>query len=155
MPGIPYPLINGNRFDFSSVELRLGNPSTLFVGGVKEVTYSDSLEPGELRGNHAQLIGRTRGQYSAEASLTMFKQEFQQLVALLGAGYMEVSFDTVVSFSEQGSAVITDVLSGCRIKKAEDSGSEGGDPLTVKVDLHVMALIRNGVPPLNPLRMLR
>lgn len=154
MPGIQYPLINGNRFDFSSVEVVID--SVLF-GGVKEVTYSDSLEPGELRGNRAQLIGRTRGKYGAEGSLTLFKSEFQQMIALLGGqgiGYMEASFTVVVAHSEPGSDVVTDTLIGCRIKKAEDQKQEGGEPLTVKCDLHIMRIDRNGVTPLHPKQML-
>lgn len=154
MPGIQYPLINGNRFDFSSVEVVA--ESVLF-GGVKEITYTDSLEPGELRGNRSQLIGRTRGKYAVEASLTMFKSEFQQLITLLGSkgvGYMEVAFTVVVSHSEPGNDVVTDTLLGCRIKKAEDQKQEGGEPLTVKAELHVMRLDRNGVTPLHPKQML-
>lgn len=154
MAVIAYPTINGVRYDFSSVEINIDG--TLF-NGVKEITYKQSLEPGELRGTRAQLIGRTRGKYSAEATLTMFKTEYQQLVAALsakGLGYMETAFDIVVNHSEAAEGVVTDLIVGCRIKDDEDSGSEGSDPLVVKVSLHVMRINRNGANPLSPKQML-
>lgn len=147
-----YPLINGNRFDFSSVEFNLQN--VLFAGGVKEMNYKHKLEPGKVYSNHAQPIGRTRGQYTPEAGFTMYKSEYQQLVALLGPGYMEVSFPITVMYAEPGSDVVSDVLMGCRIMSDEDTGGEGGDPLAVAVELDFMYLIRNGVSPINPARFL-
>ncbi len=150
---ILYPLINGVRFDFSSVELNFDG--TRF-SGVKEISYKDGLEPGEVRGNRAQLIGRTRGTYSAEGSLTLFKSEFQQLIsqiAIKGVGWAEASFDAVIIYSEASSPLIKDVLLGCRLKTAEDSGGEGGEPLVTKCDLHILAIKRNGVLPMDPTKM--
>jgi len=152
---ILYPLINGTRYDFSSVEITI---EAVLFNGVKEISYSDGLEPGELRGNHAQLIGRTRGKYSAEGSITFFKEEFQQFIAALafkGLGSMEASWNASVVYSEIGGAPLMDQLFGCRIKKAEDSGSEGGDALAVKCDLHIMQVIRNHILPMKASKYFR
>ncbi len=142
-----YPLINGNRFDFSSVEFIIGTKR--YAGGVKEVSYDHALTPGELRGNHAPLIGRTRGKYEANGSMTVFKSEYQQIITDLGPGYLEKAFDLQMLYSEPGSPVIQDVLRGCRIKKDADTGSEGGEASEVKVELHPMMLFRNGLAPLS------
>lgn len=148
-PAILYPLINGVRYDWSSVDIKIDG---LIYGGVKEISYSNSLEPGKLRGNKAQFIGRTRGEYSAEASITLYRLEYHALIEALWAkgGYMEVSFNIFASYSEAPPApVITDHLLGCRIKKDDFSGSEGGDPQAVKLDLDLMMMLPNGREPIS------
>lgn len=156
---IAYPLINGNRYDFSSVEL---NVAGALFNGVKEITYSQTLEPGIVRGNRAQVIGRTRGPLDAEGNLTLYKLEFQSLIAALqvlgaptGAGFMEVPFDVVVNYAEVGQPVITDTLRGCRIKKYEDTGAEGGEAIATSVDLHIMLILSGGLPPIAGKQLLR
>ncbi len=141
-----YPLVNGNRHDYSSVEINVN--SRIFTG-VSEVSYSDALEPGKIRGTSAMKNGRTRGEYDPDGSITLYKSEFQELIAALGAGYMEVSFPIVVHYQEPGSPIITDRLIGCRIKKAEDSHKEGSEALVVKCDLDIMGVVRNGVTPVR------
>ena len=150
-----YPLINGHRYDFSSIEFKYKTKTgpvnrTL---GVKSVDYSDSLEPGKVRGNHAQKLGRTRGEYDAEASVELYKTEFDEMLAILGPGYMEQYFDIPVTYAESGSPTTTDTIVGCRIKKVSNAHSEGGEPLTVKIDLDPSHILRNGLHGLiNPLK---
>lgn len=147
-----YPIINGHRYSWASVEIKIGG--TRFVG-IKEVSYSQELEPGEVRGAHPQLIGRTRGTLKPEASLTLFEEEWNTLLETLGDGYYEKSFDVVVSYSESDpllgviAGTITDTIRGCRIKKVEKSRSEGNDGLEVKLDLSVLWIEFNGKQPLR------
>ncbi len=151
MPPIGNPLINGNRYDFSSIKAMLGGLSYL---GFKSINYSHSLEPGEVYGTHAQKMGRTRGQYKPEASFEMYKEEYALLLTGLGPGYMERSFDIVVNYEEWDGLtqrVITDNIIGFRIKKAENAHSSGNEPLTVKVEGSVMYVIENGLAPINNL----
>ena len=79
---ISYPLINGVRYDFSSVELNFNG--LIQRAGIKALSYKHSLTPGELRGNRPQLVGRTRGKYEASASFEMFKLEYQSFIAAIG-----------------------------------------------------------------------
>jgi hypothetical protein len=154
---ISYPLINGARFDFSSVEISVGG--RLF-NGVKSLKYSQTLEPGLVRGNRSQVLGRTRGPLDSEGSIELYRLEFQDLIATLamlrpGVGYMEAPFDITATYSEIGSSVVTDRLQGCRIKKHENSGQEGGDALTVACDLHIMMVLPGGVAPIGGKQLLR
>lgn len=143
----PIPLINGVHFDYSSIRIS-------FDGGepeihVLEISYKDSLEPGEVRGTSARVTGRTRGQYKPEASFTMTKAAWAEFCTYLGLGYMEKVFEVFVNYAELGLPVIPDIISGCRIKAIDESYSDGNaDPLKVKVDLHVMHIVRNGNVPL-------
>ena len=146
MAPLTFPLINGNTFDFSSIELDAEGRK---YNGFKSIEYDHSLEPGEARGNRAQVVGTTRGQYSAAASAEMYKSDYAQLIAQLGNGYMTKRFPITVSYAEAGQPIITDRLFQVRIKKAANSHSEGGDPLTVKLDLHVMRISENGLDPVD------
>ena len=145
-----YPLINGLRFDYSSVEI---NANGSVLRGVKEISYSHKLEPGLVRGTSAQIQGRTRGQYEPEGSMTLYKQEALELIQALGGGYMEKSFDLVVHFSDFGQPLITDRVLGCRIKSEEDSHQEGSDALVTKFDLSVIAVIKGGIDPISNLSL--
>jgi hypothetical protein len=151
MPPIGNPLINGNRYDFSSIKAMVKGLTYL---GFKSINYSHSLEPGEVYGTHAQKMGRTRGQYKPEASFEMYKEEYALLLTGLGPGYMERSFDIVVNYEEWDGLtqrVVTDNIIGFRIKKAENAHSSGNEPLTVKVEGSVMYVLENGLAPLNNL----
>jgi hypothetical protein len=161
MPPILYPLVNGLRYDYSSVDILLG---VLRFSGIKSITYKHSLEPGELRGSRAQLVGRTRGKYSAEGSVELYRLEYEALIsqlALLGLplsmGYLEVAFDIQVAHQVTlvDPAPIVDKLIGCRIKSADRTNTEGEEPLTVKCDLHIMYIQEGGKDPLGIGQMLK
>lgn len=149
MADISYPLVNGVRYEWSSAEIKLNGLTFL---GIKEVAYNHKLEPSKVYGVHPQPIGRTRGVYSAEGSVTMYLSEANQLIESLGDGYMEQNFDMVVTYAEIDQDSITDEIIGCRIKSDDSSLSQGADALVKKFDLDVMFLIRNGRQALiNPL----
>ena len=139
-----YPNINGVSYDWSSVRISLG---ALITPALKGIDYSQSLDPGEGRGNSSAWIKRTRGQLKADASFEIYVSEFQDFLDILGEGYMERNFDVTVSYQEGTERVLTDKLIGCRIKKHADSPKEGSDPPTVKVDLHLHHIEKNGRKP--------
>ena len=140
-----YPLINGLRYSWASVAIKLDSANQL---GIKEISYSHSVDRGEVRGVGPQVIGHTRGEYKAEGSITFLKEEYDAFVAKNGDGYMEKVFDISVSYAEIGNATVTDQLVGCRLSKAEKSPSAGTDALEVSCDLTILYLIENGKKPL-------
>ena len=141
-----FPLINGNRYSWSSIEIRVGGK---LYRGIKEIAYSVSLEPGDVRGTLAQRGGRTRGDYKPEGSMTMFLQEYNEFITDLGPGFMEREFDVVAQYSDRNQPVVTDKLVSCRIKKADKSHSQGPDALIVKLDLDIMFIVENGISPID------
>jgi hypothetical protein len=139
--------INGLVYDYSSVTIVINK---IPFQGVTEISYSDTLEPGVLRGTSAYMRGRTRGMYESESSFTMSKEDFEplkQALASLGfGGFMETPFLISVSYAEQNSPIITDTIEGCRIKHQENSHSAGNsDGLVTKVDLSVFRIGWNGL----------
>jgi hypothetical protein len=143
---IDYPAVNGNRFSWASVEIIL--PKGKRFRGIKAISAKDTLEPGEIRGTAAQLLGRTRGDYKAESSIEMWKREADEFIAALGNGFMEYEFDIPVSFSDRNQPVSTIKVLGCRIKGKDESYSMSTEGLAVKFDLSVMGIITNGYRPL-------
>lgn len=136
-----YPLINGRRYSFASIDFRMKG---IAVVGVKEITYSDKLEPAKVKGTKAQPLGRTLGDYEPEASVTMYREEFDELVAQLGDGYGGIAFDLVCHYADEGAPTSTDEVRGCRIKSVENQHSQGTDGLEVKLELDCMYILRNG-----------
>lgn len=145
-----YPLINGTRYDFSSIEIVAGNRT---ITGAKAISYKNGLKPGVVRGTSAQKNGRTRGQYEPEASLTLYKQEADELIEALGTGYMEKPFDIVIHYADDGQPTKTTRIIGARIADESDDHEEGSDALATKFDLDVIAVIKNGVSPLRNLNV--
>lgn len=133
-------IINGVVYDYSSITVTVdGIP----YGGISEINYSDTLDPGVLRGTSALPRGFTRGQYEAEASFTIALQDMLPLrealaAKAIGGGFMETVFLISVSYREATSPLVTDTIEGCRIKHQENSHSAGNnDGLMTKVDLKV------------------
>lgn len=153
---IAYPLINGHRYDWTSVQITIdGIPYT----GVKSLSYRQTLTPGVVRGTRSQPTGRTRGQYEPEGSIEMYKEDYQNLINALSfagtRGYMETAFQVLAQYSSGVLAVVTDTLVGCRISSDEDSHDESPDGLTVSCDLSIMYILRDGKSALSPEQLLR
>jgi len=143
-----YPNINGREYSHASITVKAKGQKVY----AKEVNYNDSLEPAEKRANAPQALGRTLGEYKADGSLTLFKAEADQLIALLGTGFMAVSFDIEVEYREEGMPFTKDLLRGCRIKK-KGAKSSGNDPNEVSFDLHIMYILHNGIAPIPDLKV--
>lgn len=147
-----YPLINGHKYDFSSISIDLGSQGGIVVG-IKEITFSHSLEPGIVRGTRAEKLARTRGEYDAEGSIVFYAGEHEEFVAALSqnnsVGYMEQSFDITLSYSTPNQPTMSVKLFGCRITSEEGGGSQGTDPLEVSCDLNIMRVQTNGANPIT------
>ena len=146
---IEYPLINGVRYDFSSIVFHINGDIVL---GVKEISYKNSRDRGELRGTSPQKLGRTRGQYKSEASATVYRREFDELIIKLGDGYMEIVFPITVSYADDGQPLVTDTIVGCTIGEDDHSNSSGTDPTEVKLTFDPMYILINGKAPIRGLR---
>lgn len=144
-----YPKVNGRVFSYASVEIQVDGE---LITGIKSVTYSDKVERSKARGAGRQPLGRTAGEYDAEGSLTLLREDANALIARFGEGWMDRAFDVVVTYAEQGLPTQTDVLRGCLIDEANGSNEQGTDPLETELTLNVMYIERNGVLPVRGMR---
>ena len=145
-----YPLINGVKYDWSSIEITLGDAG-IFIG-ISELSYSDSNDKGIVRGTGVEKLARTKGEYDAEGSLTMYKKDFSVFLAALtgdgATGYFDTPFDITVMYSAPGGdGTTTDRLIGCELKSAEGGGSQGTDPSAESFDIDIMHIERDGILP--------
>lgn len=140
-----FPKINGHLYSFASAE---ANVNGTIITGFTEISYTQTLEPGIFRGTRSEKLGRTRGEHNVEGSFSMYKEDYNDLIATLGNGYMEATFPITVNYSEINSPIVTDVLTACRITSEEDSHSQGTDALVIAVDLDILYMTRNGLLPI-------
>jgi hypothetical protein len=143
---LQYPLVNGHRYSFASIE-------AIFNGipfiGFTAVNYKPSLKAAMVFGSRPQAIGRTRGKAEHTFDFEMYRLEFELFKTSLGAaglGYGETSFDTVVLYSELFQPVTTDVIVSARIEEVDLSNADGTDPSKVKVTCSAMSILLNGMP---------
>ena len=142
MASMIYPLINGRRFEWASVEFRIAGAQQK---GLVDVSYGASLDPQQVYGASSRKpIGRTGGIAKFEASLTFLKEEGAAFIAGLGPKYGLTSFDIVISYAE-GAVVTTDTILGARLKKDDNAHKQSADALTTKLDLDVMDVLHNGM----------
>jgi hypothetical protein len=140
-----FPLINGRRYSYASVKIRVGGTE---YTGVKEISYSWSIERSKVRGVGIQPLGMTRGEYDCEGSITLYREDYDELITSLGNGYAEAIFTIAVSYADEGQSTVTDELRGCSLAGAEKSPSQGTDALEVSCDLSIAYILENGKKPL-------
>ncbi len=144
-----YPLVNGFRHSWASVEAKIQN---IPFRGIQEVNYTTKQEGEKLWGPHPEALGETLGELDHEGSIVLPTREFYHLLGMLGPGFMKVRFPIVVSYAEEedGGEVITDELLFCRLRNLDASNARGAGALMRKVDLSIMKIKWNGVEAFDP-----
>lgn len=139
------PNINGNLYGHTSM-VAVINEIQMFLTGIKEINYTQKMDPGKAYGTSPYMLGRTSGQIEATGSMTLLKQEFDQLIGhpAFGNGYMQKSWNMQVSWQEEGLEIVTDELVGIRITSVDVQSSSGNEPIHVKCELSIM-YIQHGV----------
>lgn len=145
-----YPLIRGRRHGFSSITLKFaiadGPTVQMFI---KSINYGRTRSRGLVRGNHPDPIAKTLGENEYKGSVEMMLAEYRLLVAELGDGYGDKSFDVLVTYGETGFETVTDELLGCNLDDDDASNSQGPDPLVRKIDLAPLKILMAGVDDLE------
>jgi len=148
---IPFPLVNGTRHSFSSIELKIAGQ--IFVG-FKSINYGITRSRGLVRGNHPDPIGWTRGENEYKADCELYLAEWNLLQSQLGPGWGDVPFVVLVTYGENEFDTITDELIGCHLDGTDISNGQGTDALVRKVELNPLKILLNGLDnnttPLGP-----
>jgi hypothetical protein len=142
MPLTPAPLINGFKYDWSSITIRVFGQS--LDNSFRKISYENEKDGRKhVYGKGKNPIAQTRGRNKPAASAEMYKSDFIVLTELLGDDYGDEHFDIVISYSDEGK-VLTDQLIGCTMTKHGDDHEQGGDELFVAIDLMPTSIIING-----------
>lgn len=135
--------INGVTHDYASLEVQLG--PLAYEPRLTEVSYKETLSRAKVFGTRRKAVGRTGGFLDSEASITLLKSGWDDLIEKLGDGFGLVEFDILIVYRRRGSALYTrDVLERCTIMEPDVSPSQGDDPLATKISLSVMRVCWNG-----------
>lgn len=143
---IQYPLINGVRHSFASIELKL--ETQIFIG-FKSINYGRTRTRTKVRGNHPDPLAKTRGENDYNADCELYLAEFMLFISQFGSGYGDKFFQVLVTYSENGFDTIQDIINGCTIDTTEASNGQGPDPLIRKFDLSPLKILFNGVDDLE------
>lgn len=139
---IAYPLINGVRHSFASVELKLNGQ--IFIG-FKSINYSRTRSRSLVRGNSPDPLGKTLGENEYSCDAEIYLAEWNLFQSLLGAGYGDVFFQVLATYSANGFDTIQDVINGCTVDSTEASQSQGPDALVRKFDMKPLKILFNGI----------
>ena len=141
---IPYPMVNGARVSFVSIETKLNGQ--VFMG-ITKIDYKRTRERAFIEGTNADPLGKTRGTNKYEASCEMHLAEFNQfcISTLGGAGYGDVFFPVDVTYSENGFDMIHDQIIGCTVDSTEASNAKGAEGTVRNMDLKPLKVLFNGV----------
>ena len=156
---LQYPLINGTKHDFSSIELKIAGQ--IFIG-FKSINYSRTRTRVMVRGNSPDPIAKTLGTNEYTGECEVYLAEYDYLQSLLvqaaqqspnltgpGAGYGDVFFQVIVTYTDAGFNPVVDTLNGCTLDSLDSSNSQSADPLVRKFNLAPMKILFNGVDDLN------
>lgn len=146
---IQYPLVNGVRHSWASIELKIANQ----IFYATAVNYSRKRNRTMVRQNHPDPVGKTRGANEYSSDLELLLAEFNQLQAALivaataagsNGGYGDVFFSVVVSYTESGLDTVTDTILGCTLDSTEAGNTEGTDPSKRKIELAPLKILFAG-----------
>lgn len=139
------PDINGTKYDYGSVSIDLLGK----LRGVKEIKYKNMKAGTKTRElGTREASGRTGGELDCEASMVMYRKEFDELVGRLGEGYMDRVFNVTVTHADTGQPTVSDQIIGCKLTTDDHSAATGGDALEVSIDLQPMRVLPGGKKPI-------
>lgn len=142
-----FPVINGRRFSWASAESK--HDGVIFTG-IKSVSWKQSLKSAKVPGHGIYPIGRTSGEYEAEAEVEWYTQDLNAFRKAMAAkapngSYAFQEFETLVQFDNTVDGVHTVKLVRCRMEEEDASTAVGGDATTEKVKYSVMWIEKDGL----------
>ena len=146
---LTYPLIQGNRYSWSSVRVNIGNQQYL---GVKSINFNEKVDPQKIHGTGQNIIGATAGMYDADGDIEVYQQEADEIITVLGVGWGNKPLTVTVQYEDDGQPSVTKTLI-VRFTSRTQGGSESGEAMTSKFTMFFLAPIDNNgitmVPPIQ------
>jgi hypothetical protein len=143
--------LNINSDEYSAVSAFV-NIFGYKVMGVRTLTYKQSVPRTAQNGMGSVSIGRTRGVYTASASIEILKRHgdiFKKRLQLKANelqldGFADVPFNVETKFQEKNRLSAVDIL-GVKIQDMEEGIQTGGDAVVLKVELNIIRPIRETI----------
>ncbi|MGL4560816.1 MAG: hypothetical protein ACRCVW_00060 [Brevinema sp.] len=143
-------LVNGKFFDWGDITISL-LPLTPVVFSVKEINYQEEVETEIIYGKGKAPIGFGKGNWKAQGSISLLKNEFEALALIAPNGILNldprlVTINILYANSFEGTIpATTETLTGVRFTKISDKASQNEKSLTTSLDFTILGNIhRNG-----------
>lgn len=147
-PPNQYPLINGFRYGWSSIELKalVGTGLTTVVVACESLDYNPKRTREKQWGFSVDPISKTQGEIDYDAKMKIFKSELNQILQKLAnadptgnRSFGDQIFGISVAYTDTtnplSSLPITDFIGGCTIDTLQHAMAKGPAAIAVEVDL--------------------
>jgi hypothetical protein len=132
---MPLPFINGVQYHYGQIAISaLGQ---IFVG-VEKIAYEDKQDIQNNYGAGNNPIGQGFGKIEPTASITLFQEELEALVAAAPNRRLQdiPNFDITVTFiPEVGQALVNHVIRNCRFLSNKRDMTQGDTKVVSDIEL--------------------
>ncbi|WP_417366892.1 hypothetical protein [Flavobacterium beibuense] len=108
--------------------------------GITAINYDDTETKENVYGGGKMPVGRSKGNYEATASLTLFKEELDALQGSLPPGKRIqdiAAFDIVVVYERENGTIQTDIIHNVEFTNNARDVSQGDGTIAVELELIV------------------
>ncbi len=133
-------MINGKKYSWEDITITL--PHGVLIG-VQAIDYGDKKDIEPVYGKGSNPIGYSEGNYSAEGSLTLVRDEYNLLNDYAKGQspqgfYRMKPFPITVSYADEDGKVKTDTLPSCKFKERKNSSKQGDKGLAVELPFVIL-----------------
>ena len=142
-------IVNGKCYDWGDVDVKI--PGMPFEP--QEISYDDELEKEEVYGSGHRPRGYGRGNYKSSGKISMLRDDYQALLQYCRANgikfYALEIPSMVVSYANNGAAIVQDELKKVHFTKRSHKAAQGDKSLKVDIDIMIVGgIIEDGVEPI-------
>ena len=139
--------VNGKVYDWE--DITIGLPYGVAIG-IESIDYDDAKEAELVYGKGGKAMGYGRGNYEANAKITILRDEFDRLLDYtkeVGKALYAISpFSITVNYANDGESPRTDVIKGAKLTKQAHKAAQGDKKISVDLELLVTdQIVRDGV----------
>jgi hypothetical protein len=152
-PPNQYPLVNGFRYGWSSIEMKMliGTGLTTVVVACESIDYDSKRTREKQWGFAVDPISKTQGEIDYTAKIKIYKSELNQILNKLASAdptgnysFGDQMFGISVSYTDTtnplSSLPITDFISGCTIDTLTHAMAKGPAAIAVEIDLQPLLI---------------
>jgi hypothetical protein len=136
--------INGRHYDWEDVSITMPGGTLI---DVLEISYDDEKEIKEVYGKGGMPRGYRRGNYQASGKLSMHREEFNRMIAIVGS-YEAPPVPIAVRWANEDQGQSLDILKDCKFNKRSFGAQQGGTDMKVDLEFRILGgVFPNGLPP--------
>ena len=131
------PLVNGKRHSWASIRVNVLGRT---VEGISAISYSDKVEKANNYGVGNMPVSRGRGNYEAEATITLFAYEVDAIQkSIPGKRLDEIpAFDISVTYLAEGNdKIVNHVIRNCEFQSNKRDVKQNDTNIEIDLDLIV------------------